>query len=124
MFPSIDTAIYLCYGRDVFAKWDFTSRINSSIAVFPLHSGWARLAVYMDPIYSTKPLNVTAWMANRGSCRSETFSSSDVNLGTLFVSRSFSCCGKKGRANNFYPALNFISYPRIPPRDVPPATER
>lgn len=88
-----------------------------------VNSGWARLAAYMDHIYSTKPLN-SPGMANRGFCLSETFSSSDVNRRILFAQRSFSCYGKKGRASNFYPAPNFISYPRILPRDGRSPTER
>lgn len=59
---------------------------TTNIGLFPpfVNSGWARLAAYMDHIYSTKPLN-SPGMANRGFCLSETFSSSDVNRRILFA---------------------------------------
>lgn len=64
---------------------ELISNVNISLfAFFSLYSGWARLAVYMDHIYSIKPLNLTG-TPNRESCLSETFSSSDANRRILFA---------------------------------------
>lgn len=118
----------ICSGRDLFGQnWILPQLIpkKKNCCVFsPSDSGWARLAAYTDPTSSTKPLNVAGWTAERGSSPWETSSWSGVNPGTPCASPSCSCCGKRGPAGNFYPALNFISYPRILPRDAPSATER